>query len=115
MEKGTGIKEDNDGGAGGDDGGEIEPVPALWGAPRIRGGGEPVRNGTNAGCHHHAADMNDVRFLGQDHAGQAQAGAPEVARGPEAPEAEQTENEKHGEEDQPDFVNGVTAVEDEPG
>src|SRR4051812_11598055 len=57
--------------------------------------------------------MNDVGLLGQDHSGETHSGAPQVTDGSPLPEAEQPENEKHRKEEEPDFVDGIAAVENE--
>src|SRR5207244_312383 len=62
-----------------------------------------------------AAKMDDVRFLRQDHAGDAHASAPKVIRRPKLPETEQSENEHHREEHEPHFVDRVASIKNKSG
>ncbi len=59
--------------------------------------------------------MDNVSLLGQDHAGQAHAGAPEVIWRSEFPKAKEPEDEQHREKDEPHLVNRVTPIKNESG
>ena len=59
--------------------------------------------------------MKHVSFFRQNHPGQSHPGAPEKICGPEFPESERAVEKEDGEEQQPDFVNGIAAVKNEAG
>src|SRR5260370_27870498 len=93
VEKCAGIEKNNQPDAGDDDRRKIEIIPGLFYRTRFRNATEFCRNVAYAGRDDGAADMNDVRLLGKDHAAQPHPGAPKIIARSEFPEAEQTENE----------------------
>ena len=58
--------------------------------------------------------MDDIGFLGQNHPGYSDAGVPQVVNGAVQPKPEQSEHEHHGKQQEPDLMNRVAPVKDEP-
>src|SRR5438034_9616131 len=59
--------------------------------------------------------MDDISFLGQDHASQTHAGTPKIIGCPSLPETKQAEDEQHREEHEPHLVNRVASIKNKPG
>ena len=56
--------------------------------------------------------MDDIRFLVEDHPGEAEHRGPETGAVAFQPQRDRAPGEKHGEEDEPRFVDRITSVED---
>src|SRR6202140_5322489 len=96
------IKKDHDSTAGRENNCKIDRVPGLPGGPRIRKRTESVSDQQYRHRDQRAAEMDDIRFLCQDHASQSHACAPEIIRRSKLPQTEHPETEKHREETAPD-------------
>src|SRR5207247_10125747 len=59
--------------------------------------------------------MDDITFLGQDHASQTHAGTPKIIGCSSLPETKQAEDEQHREEHEPHLMNRVASIKNEPG
>ena len=114
IEERTRVKENDQGSADPHNHGKIHISPGLPDGPAMRHAIHKVRNPGNESRHHGAGEMDNVGFLGQDHAGEPHPQAPEIIRSAAPPQSEQPEDEKHREELEPDFVNRIAPVEDEP-
>ena len=83
---------------------QINISPGLGCAFRVGQRRDQVRNPKNCQGQGGTAEMNNVRFLRQDHTGQSHPEAPEIVVCSQFPETEEAEHKKLREEDQPDLV-----------
>ena len=95
MKEGPRIEEDDHGDARSNDHRKIEIVPSLPGRSSIGKPIESVGDHQDRNCKHRTAEMDDVRFFREDHAGHSHPSAPKVIYRSELPETEQSQNEHH--------------------
>src|SRR6202011_591338 len=85
------IKENKQRRASYDDHPKINIVPGLFYPACVRHLAERIGDGTNGERNYGAADVDDVRFLRQDHPGRSHASAPKIVGRSKSPEPKQAE------------------------